>query len=233
MWYTAFSVRRPATDGCTFFFFFSRESLVNVAKTLELRARRKPEVAVLSVDAVSLYYFCEFARVGPPRTNSVMSVAVNSPTRRRRRRSLLTSQSLLCVVRMRTALLLLLSSCVRLSTSFKAPFGQQQHHARDRYLILAVDVSGMSAGTGHSLPRLLTTSLSLQASPNELSQVTVEVKRSGRNPVDTSQVTYHTGCHLATLCQASRLKFGALLQLRRSCLGLCLNGEWSCPTGSF
>lgn len=116
---------------------------------------------------------------------SFMSTAIVPPTRRGKCRSSLNSRPLQFRVGLKTTILLFFSSFARISTSFKASIGQQQHrHGRQ----LSIDARHAYAATRESPARYAPRRLTWRASSNELSQVTVDVKRSGRNPVDTSQV---------------------------------------------
>lgn len=117
---------------------------------------------------------------------SFMRTATVPPTRRGRCRPSLTSRPLQFRGGMKTTILLFFSSFARISTSFKASIG---HHRHGRQL--PIDARHAYAATRESRARSSPRRLTWQASSNELSQVTVDVKRSGRNPVDTSQVLLH------------------------------------------
>eukprot|EP00904_Undaria_pinnatifida_P009638 jgi/Undpi1/5804/HiC_scaffold_2.g01078.m1 len=83
---------------------------------------------------------------------------------------------------MKTTVLLFFSSFARISTSFKTSIGQR--HGRE----LSIDARDAYATTrvpARCAPRRL----AWRASSKDQSQVTIDVKRSGRNPVDTSQVS--------------------------------------------
>ncbi|CAM9097803.1 unnamed protein product [Laminaria digitata] len=115
-----------------------------------------------------------------------MSTATVPPTRRGKCRSSLNSRPLQFRVGLKTTILLFFSSFARISTSFKASIGQQQHrHGRQ----LSIDARHAYAATREPPARYAPRRLTWRASSNELSQVTVDVKRSGRNPVDTSQLS--------------------------------------------
>lgn len=114
---------------------------------------------------------------------SFMRTAIIPPTQRGRCRPSLTSRPLQFRVGMKTTILLFFSSFTRISTSFKVSIG---HHRDGRQL--STDARHAYAAIRESSERSVPRRLTWRASSNELSQVTVDVKRSGRNPVDTAQV---------------------------------------------
>ena len=122
---------------------------------------------------------------------SFMSTAITSPTRRGRCHPSLTPRSLQFRVGMKTTILVFFSSFARISTSFRASIGQHRHGRQ-----LSIDAHHAYAATRESPARSASRRLTWRALSNELSQVTVDVKRSGRNPVDTSQVLLLSLLHL-------------------------------------